>query len=120
MAFEEEAHRRDLSEVAGRDRGDLEPPLPFGDDQRLGREPVEEFAQRADARAVCRADAVEQQLLPGIESAKDDVGADPAVGDFADGLGRAAAVLGHVRHPPGSGKSPYSPRSARSSAKTSW
>ena len=42
----------------GRDRSDLEPALPLGDDRPFGREPIEQLAQGADARAVVLAQAV--------------------------------------------------------------
>src|SRR4051794_10383782 len=79
IAFEKQAHRCDLLKVAGRNRRDLEPALALGDDQRLGRKSVQQLPQGADAGSIRRADAVEPELLAGIEPAEDDVGPDAPV-----------------------------------------
>src|SRR5262249_38677870 len=62
--------------------------LTFGNDQAFRAHPVEEFAQRRNGGAVAFADALQPQLLPGSQGTEDDVGTDPAIGGFSNGLGR--------------------------------
>ena len=62
------------------------PARAFGDDQAFGRQPVQQFAQRADADAVGILERFEPELLRRRQAAENDVVAQAPVGLFAGGL----------------------------------
>src|SRR4051812_41629304 len=84
MRLKQQTQRRDLAQILRRDRRDLKTALPLSDDQPFGDEPAQQFAQRPDARAIVLAQAVELELLARVQLAKNNVGADLAVGLLAN------------------------------------
>ena len=80
MGLEQQPKLGELAQILRRNRRDLEAALAFGHHEPLGRQAVQQFAQRADARAIVLAQAVELELLAGRELAENDVGADAPVG----------------------------------------
>src|SRR5450631_429443 len=84
MAFEQLPHGCDLAKVLRRGRHHLEALGALGLDQSLGRQAIQYFAQRADARVVSLLHPVQRQLLAWSEPAEDDVAADAAIGGLAD------------------------------------
>ncbi len=84
ISFEEQAHRGNVAEALTRHRRDLKAALAFCDDQGLRRQAAENFAQRADARAIRRRHPLQPKPRAGLEASEDDVLPDPVIGLIGD------------------------------------
>lgn len=85
MMLEEQAHLCDLPQIRHRDRRNLEALLAFSQDQTFRGELVEDLPQGGDARPVFCRQALALQPLGGFEPRKQDIGANLAIGDLANG-----------------------------------
>ena len=74
VAFQELPQIGEFLQVFRGDRRHFEAARAFRDDQAFGRQPVEQFAQRADADAVAVFQPVELELLRRRQPAENDVG----------------------------------------------
>ena len=86
-----EAHGRQVLEVLGRDWSDAKAALRLGDDQAFGREPGKRLANRTQADVEVSTQLVDDQALPGLQPAGQQVGPKAIVGRLCQ-----ARVLGHL------------------------
>ncbi|CAB3918793.1 hypothetical protein LMG1860_06269 [Achromobacter denitrificans] len=87
LGFEQHAVFGDVAEIFQRDGRDVEAALAVGDDERIGHEQGEGFAQRAGAHAVVVLQVFDPQARAGRKPALDDVAAQADVGRAHQGVG---------------------------------
>jgi hypothetical protein len=93
VVLDEEAQLGDLHQPLAGDGRDLEAPLPLGEDQPFGGEPVQDLAESAEANAVLAAQCLEPKLPARREAAGEDVVAQARPGLLAERIGRGDRPL---------------------------